>query len=111
MPQEVAEECAATYHMACAVVLPAHLFPLLQIILQQVPDLCNAVAAAVGVAVLMTRWVAARVGAIVAAVAIVMGLCYRPGVILLALAMVLLAILQLSLVVDGDIVYSSAGLN
>lgn len=59
----------------------------------------------------MTRWVAARVGAVVAVVAIVMGLCYRAGVILLAIAMVLLAILQLSLVVNGDIVYSSAGLN
>lgn len=59
----------------------------------------------------MTCWVAARVGAIVAAVAIVMGLCYRAGVILLAIAMVILAILQLSLVVNGDIIYSSAGLN
>lgn len=61
----------------------------------------------------MSRGEAAGVGTIVAAVAIVIGLSYRAGVILalLAVAMVPLAVLQLSVVVSSDIVCSSAGLN
>lgn len=61
----------------------------------------------------MIRGEAARVGTIVAAVAIAIGLRYRAGVLLalLAIATAGLAVLQLSLVVSRDIVCSSAGLN
>lgn len=76
---------------------------------------------AVTVAILMTHWVAVPVGAIVTAVTIVMWHSYSSRVILAVMAgrkktiaMVPSATLQLAaifLVVSGDIVCSSAGLN
>ena len=105
--------------MASPVVLPAHLLPLAQVILQQVSDLRAGVA--VTVAILMTHGVAVPIGAIVAAVAVVMRHRYSSGVILAVMAgrkktiaMVPEAALQLAaifLVVRGDIVGSSAGLD
>lgn len=54
-----------THHVTSPVVLPAHLFAFLQIILQQVSDLRDAAGVAAAVAVLMTHGVAAPVGAVV----------------------------------------------
>lgn len=62
----------SAYHTASSIVLPTHLFFIPQIILQQVPNLWDPVGVAVSVAVLMTPRVAVPIGAIVAAVTIVM---------------------------------------
>lgn len=111
---------AFTYHVASSVALPGHLLPLLpQIILQQVSDL--RVGVAVPVAILMTHGVAVPAGTIVTAVTVVMRHGYSSGAILAVMAgciktvaMVPEAALQLAaifLVVSGDVVCSSAGLD
>lgn len=107
---------AFTYHVASSVVLPTHLLPLTQIILQQVPDLRDSTGVAVSVTILMTHWVAVPIGAIVTAVTIVMWHSYSPRVILAVMAVAVepSATLQLAavfLVVSGDIIRTSAGLN
>lgn len=72
---------------------------------------------AVTVAVLMTHWVAVPIGAIVTAVTIVMRHSYSSGVSLAVMTgriKTIAMVLQLAtilLVVSGDVVCSSAGLN
>lgn len=117
--REIREFISSTYHVASSIVLPAHLFPCPQIILQQVANLWDAVGVAETVAVLMRHRVAVPTGA--AAVTIVMWHSYSSSVALSvmvrhkkAIAMVTQATLQrgaIFLVVSGDIVCSSAGLN
>lgn len=107
--------------MASSVVPPAHLLPLAQIILQQVSDLRDAVGVAVAVAVLMSHGVAAPAGVVVTAITVTMRRAYSSRVVLAvmagreeAVAMAAQAALQIAsvfLVVVGDVVGSSAGLD